>query len=239
MKPIKAFLKMKKAFSFLELIFALVLMSFVFLALLRGFENLSFKTQEQTKNSLSQDLILMSKILRKCIEIKLLNNEISCLLEDKDNIFLMQKTKVFLGSSGLILEENKNFYAPKAHFLPKNSNSVFQNEQDLRYLGSNSLYLYALLDKKIYKTKPISEQNLSFENDAFTGFYKLALAHIRFFLQDEKLFYEYEALYDKPFSFVLVQNVAVFDFFKNNEILEIKLCLKDGFCLEKGLLLEN
>jgi len=250
MRITKAILKMKKAFSFIELVFALSLASLLFLVIFKSFQafNHTEKTSHNERTKLASNLIFMSKILRNCLEISLLKDEISCLFEDKENIFLMREKSVFLGSSGLVLQNLQgDFYAPKSHFLKKflklgkDKNEtleigVLKNEQDLRKRASSLLYLYT--KKQIYKAKPLNEQELSFENANFKGFYRLALARVKFNLKDEKLFYEFQMLEDESFKTLLNDEISSFEARLNAPFLNLKICLKDDFCLEKELINE-
>lgn len=242
---------MKKAFSVTELIFALSLASLVFVAIFKGFGTFqkSSKINDSARIELASSLVLMSQILKNCLEFSFVKDEILCLLEDRANTFVMQAKTLFLGSSGLVLKTlNNEFYAPKAHFIfevvkqEKDKNitlqmGVLQNEQDLRSSASNTLYLYK--NKQIYLAKPLDKERLSFENKAFTGFYKLVLARVKFYLKNNKLYYSFQMPEDKVFESILQDEISSLEASFNAPFLELKLCLKNDFCLQKALINET
>ncbi|TQR34547.1 hypothetical protein DMB92_00860 [Campylobacter sp. MIT 99-7217] len=218
---------MKKAFSLFECLLALVISSLLIGIIFILFKNLFYFTNSQEKfinafQNANITLIQIDKILQNCLKESINFQDLSCFLEDRVNLLMQKNQNIFIANSSLILKNHTDFYVPKAKLL-----QILKNHQDLYGFKNNTLLFYSLSKKQIYELSVIDDENISFNNASFEGFFKLIEARIHFFIQDEKLYYELEphlksSLKQKT---LLINGVQSFEILKQNDYLIIKLCL--------------
>ncbi|KGI56488.1 hypothetical protein [Campylobacter sp. MIT 97-5078] len=244
---------MKKAFSLFECLLVLVLscaFAFIIFQPLQNLFSLYSSQQSQKALELHSSFTFIEKLLRRCIKLQISSQNISCLLEDKNNILLQRSLHTFIGSSGLLLQDqNKSFYAPKSHFIheivsnnKKIQVGVLAQQLALRNQKNHFLYLYNLETKQIYELEVLSDTELKFsQNTEFKGFYKLVEANILISFQQNSLSYEYTAYSStKSQKAILLEEVQSFAISQNASTYTMKICLFDKtkpICLEKELLL--
>lgn len=238
---------MKPAFSLLEALLAIILVSILAVLLFKPLENMYFSYQKFEANSkdflaLSTALILVEKLVRDCLQVQTSQKNLHCLLQDSENILQMRGNELFIGSSGVVLEKGGRFYAPKSHFsyefVEDNKSylgGVLINQQNLRPSKQESLFFYALSDKQIYEAMTSGEE-LFFTGASFTGFYKLILGEFELFEEQNSLYYHFTPFQSTDkFKALLLENLSEFEILSQNNALIIRLC-KNKSCLQKELL---
>lgn len=230
---------MKKAFSLLEMIMALVIFTLLLAILskpLGEFYRYHFKSLKE--NSLYLDLntalLHIDKILSHCEKIEPIAKGLTCLFRDDENILnLDDKARLILQNSMLILEKNSHFYLPNSRLdeLLKSRKALF-NDID------KTLYFYA--NNQIQSFEVLNENNISLNQD-FTGFFIPIQARIELLLQNEKIHYiiypkiTHDALKQES---IIAENIGAFELMQKQNTNYLKLCLKEqDLCFEKRLYL--
>lgn len=226
---------MKKAFTFLEIILGLIIFSILSIIISKILSQIYFYHFETLKNqntilNLKNALLGLEKITQKCLNIKIQNNALACLLFDEENLLFLKDKQAFIINSTLILKDkDEKYYSPKSNFLIQ-----YHNNKDLFNL--NDKFIYILFKDDIYKSLIIDNENLFLEHN-FTGHFLPLQAKLNLFLKNEELKYEVD-----PFSKnhtlkgILAQNISDFTINQNNKGIKIKLCSSQdnkNLCLEK------
>ena len=245
MKATKAILKMKKAFSLFEMLVVTALLGLCFVLFatpLLNFGKFYGKQNSQTLINANSALIIIEKILHRCLEFSPLNSGFECILKDSDNLILHRSNTAFIGHSGVLLkDENLSIYAPKSNFIYNTKDAkalnfgVLANYNDLQGAKNNEfLFLYDLRDKKIHKARVLDREKIEFLNGEFTGFYALIEAKVSLNLENGSLIYRHTPyLTGISHRGVLLENVYDFKISTNADEFAIRLCLAKENCLEK------
>ena len=245
MKATRAILKMKKAFSLFEMLVVTALLGLCFVLFatpLLNFGKFYGKQNSQALINANSTLIIIEKILHRCLEFSPLNSGFECILKDSDNLILHHSNTAFIGHSGVLLkDENLSIYAPKSNFIYSTKDAkalnfgVLANYNDLQGAKNNEfLFLYDLKEKKIHKVRVLDREKLAFLNGEFTGFYALIEAKISLNLENGELIYRHTPyLTGISHRGVLLENVYDFKISTNADEFAIRLCLSKENCLEK------
>lgn len=142
---------MKKAFTFLEIILGLIIFSILSIIISKVLSQIYFYHFETLKNqntilNLKNALLSLEKITQKCLNIKIQNNALTCLLFDEENLLFLKDKQAFIINSTLILKDkDEKYYSPKSNFLIQ-----YHNNKDLFNL--NDKFIYILFKDDIYKS---------------------------------------------------------------------------------------
>lgn len=235
---------MKKAFSLLELIITLGLLGVIFVVFAKPLLSLNHLYTNPAQNSISTSLIFVEKILQNCLEFTPNAQGFECLLKDSDNVILQHQNTLFIGSAGVILRDaNATFYAPKSHFSyeiqrqnsKKMQAGVAHNQKDIHGAkNADSLYLYALKERQIYKVQVLGKSKLSFGGDEFVGFYELIDGQVSVELRQDELLYHYSPYQQGTrYTSLLAQNVKDFRVEERGDEISLTICAGKKNCLTK------
>ncbi|TQR60571.1 type II secretion system protein [Campylobacter troglodytis] len=243
MKATRAILKMKKAFSLFEMLVVMTMLGLCFVLFATPLLNLGAFYGKQNSQALinaNSTLIIIEKILQRCLEFSPLNSGFECILKDSDNLILHRLNTAFIGHSGVLLkDENSNIYAPKSNFIYNTKEGlnfgVLANYNDLQGVKNNEfLFLYDLKDKKIHKARVLDREKLEFLNGEFTGFYALIEAKVSLNLENGELIYHHTPyLTGISHSGVLLDGLHSLKISASAGEFTVKLCLSKENCIQK------
>ena len=243
MKATKAILKMKKAFSLFEMLVVTVLLGLCFVLFATPLLNLGVFYSKQNSQALinaNSTLIIIEKILQRCLEFSPLNSGFECILKDSDNLILHRLSTAFIGYSGVLLkDENSSIYAPKSNFIYNTKEGlnfgVLANYNDLQGAKNNEfLFLYDLKDKKIHKARVLGRDKLEFLNGEFIDFYSLIEAKVSLNLENGSLIYLHTPyLTGISHRGVLLDGLHSFKISASADEFTVKLCLSKENCIQK------
>lgn len=228
---------MKKTFSLLEMVIAMGIFSIVISLItpfLREFYHLNFKTSKQNEAilSLNSALLFIDKLFSSCIQSESYNDEFYCILKDEASIFSLEKHRLTLANSSLIVEKNGTLYSPKSDF-----NFALTNRQNL--FADKQKIVYILKDDKI--------QSLVFENQKILnthlgrGIFTLLQSRLALKLENKILKYELRPrFFSDEFmqSGIILTNVTQFMLKNVGDKFLLKLCVQEEdfkHCLQKSL----
>lgn len=201
--------------------------------ILREFYTLHFKSLRQNDLILNLNTILLSidKIFSHCVQIETYHNGFRCLLRDEASIFSLEKHKLSLMNSLLILDKNGTLYSPESDF-----NFALSNRQNL--FDDKERKIYILKDGKI-QIIALDKQNLN----PTLGVGKFILLQSKMDLKLENNLLKYEIrprFYNDEFmqSGIMGENITQFILKNRGGNFSLKLCVRyDGgeHCLQKIL----
>ena len=236
---------MKKAFSLFEMLVVTALLGLCFVLFATPLLNLGAFYGKQNSQALinaNSTLIIIEKILQRCLEFSPLNSGFECILKDSDNLILHRLNTAFIGHSGVLLkDENSSIYAPKSNFIYSIKDAkalnfgVLANYNDLQGAKNNEfLFLYDLKDKKIHKVRVLDREKLEFLNGEFTGFYALIEAKVSLNLENGLLIYHHTPyLTGISHRGILLDGLHSLKISASAGEFTVKLCLSKENCIQK------
>ncbi len=237
---------MKKAFSLLELVLSLivfgVIVSILMLPSIQIYEKVfDIRNKNNTFLDINQVLLSIEKIYQSCRDFKYDHHSFECYMSAANDIFYDINLEKF-NFSGIMVDMGK-FVSPKSNFhfiengisygILSNYKDIHSNKKQKNY-PKDYLYLYALKDKKIYKTYVNDNESIVFSNEKFEGFYDVVYAYIGINFENNKVFLNIRDFENKQNRFLLSDNIDSFNIKKEKNSIKITLC-KQKECLDKWI----